>query len=170
MNCPNCGAQMQPGPIRGQMRCRYCETIVDERLRASETPGPFALFADRDGDGTPDFVQMSTSMSRTQVQTSFEINGKHYETLEEVPEELRKLFTAVGPMVADTTPEVVEASFGTAPEMVTKRVERTESRASWSPKELERAALGGPAARPGWLKPFVLGMLAALLLGWLLFG
>ncbi|MHC4972489.1 MAG: hypothetical protein ACYTG3_09165 [Planctomycetota bacterium] len=156
MNCPNCGAQMQPGPIRGQKRCRYCETIVDERLRASEVPektGPFGLFADSDQDGTPDFVEMSSSMSHTQVETSYEINGKRYASLEEMPEEYRKLFPAVGSMV--------EA----APPLMGQRVERTESRAAWSPRELERTE-----SRSSWLKPFVLGMLAALLLGWLLFG
>jgi hypothetical protein len=161
MNCPNCGAQMQPGPIRGQNRCRYCETIVDERLRAPEpigAAGPFAIFADRDADGTPDIVEMATSMSHTRVQTSFEINGKRYETLEEVPEEFRRFFPAVAPTV------------DTPPRLAGRRVERTESRASWSPNQLERAESGGTQSRPSWLKPFVLGMLAALLLGWLLFG
>jgi len=146
MNCPNCGAQMQPGPIRGQNRCRYCETIVDERLRVPEIvapAGPFALFSDSDGDGTPDFVRMATSMSHTQVETSYEINGKHYESLEEVPEEYRKLFPNPGPTapMADTAPGSVAA----------QRVEHTESRASWSPSDLERAEFGRSAARPGWL-------------------
>jgi hypothetical protein len=112
------------------------------------------------GDGTPDFVQMATSTSHTQVEASYEINGKHYETLEEVPEEYRKLFPNVAPM-AETAP----ASFGAAQRVAAQRVERTESRASWSPNELDRAA-----SKPGWLKPFVLGMLTALLLGWLLLG
>lgn len=169
MNCPNCGAQMQPGPIRGQKRCRYCDTIVDERPLKRETGDPFTLFADHDGDGTPDFIQ-STSMSRTQVSASYEINGKHYATLEEVPEELRKLFAAGGAILVETEPEVVEASVKTAPEAVARRVERTESRASWSERDLERAEFGKPGAKASWVKPFMLGMLAALLLGWLLFG
>lgn len=175
MNCPNCGAQMQPGPIRGQKRCRYCETIVDERPLKRETPGPagpFSLLADRDADGTPDIFQVATSMSRTEVQTSYEINGKRYASLEEVPAEYRELLSTVDTapeVVVEIEPEVV-ASLKTAPQVAAQRVERTESHLAWPRRELERADFGKPGARSAWVKPFVLGMLAALLLGWLLFG
>lgn len=168
MNCPNCGAQMQPGPIRGQKRCRYCETIVDERpvrREANVPPGPFSLLADHDGDGTPDILQVSsaTSVSHTQVETSYEIDGKHYASLKEVPEEYRKLLADAAPVVG-TAPPVVEKTF-VAPRTVGHHVKREESRASWSPRTLDRSE-----PERGWLKPFVLGVLVALLLGWLLFG
>jgi hypothetical protein len=168
MNCPNCGAQMQPGPIRGQKRCRYCETIVDERplRRDRNLPGgPFSFLADHDGDGTPDILQMSsaTSVSHTQVETSYEIDGKHYASIEEVPEEYRKLLEDAAP-VAVPAPPVVQTT-PVAPRTLGHRVKRHEEHAAWTPRTLER-----PDTKPGWLKPFVLGLLTALLLGWLLFG
>jgi hypothetical protein len=168
MKCPNCGAQMQPGPIRGQKRCKYCDTIVDERPQAPKTAaaaGPFGLLADKDGDGTPDILQMASSVSHTQVQAIYEINGKRYESLEEVPAEYRSLIANA--TTVETAPEVV---IEVGPEVTAQRVERTESHVSWPRHELERADFGGGESKPDWLKPFVLGLLAALLLGWLLFG
>ncbi|MEW6358863.1 MAG: hypothetical protein AB1696_21200 [Planctomycetota bacterium] len=50
------------------------------------------MFADRDGDGVPDSVQQSDGAFTADVVTKIVVNGREYNSLDEMPNDVRRMY------------------------------------------------------------------------------
>ncbi len=94
MQCPSCGANLQPRGREPRVECTYCETTVANpdagKAGAHGRFGPLVgLLADRDGDGVPD---MFAAAGAGAMNTIYEVDGVRYDSIEDMPPDLRRLF------------------------------------------------------------------------------
>jgi hypothetical protein len=96
MKCDNCGASL-PAAKTPVVTCGYCGAEVATARPPEVAKGSSSLLADRDGDGIPDIVegligegQVASSVT-VQSATRYEVDGKVYSSLEEMPPHLRQL-------------------------------------------------------------------------------
>jgi hypothetical protein len=65
------------------------EMPADVRLAYDKVMG---LLADKDQDGVPDIMQQAGGANVVVNQASFTVNGQQYSSLEEMPDEVRKVY------------------------------------------------------------------------------
>lgn len=105
MKCPNCGAVFDATDSR-YIDCSYCGTRFENPSLPRSAPAAGgiagmmnAMFEDKNNDGVPDIFQQpgAADVSHTTVvSSSVTVNGKTYERMEDVPEEIRKILGSFG--------------------------------------------------------------------------
>ena len=103
MKCPNCQAQLDAVDTRF-VECSYCGTRFanKEMNQVNADAGIGALMdnilQDKNNDGIPDIFQSGgdANISRTVVTSTVTVNGKTYNSMDEVPEEIRNMLGGLG--------------------------------------------------------------------------
>lgn len=104
MKCPNCNAVIDADPGTPTLTCQYCGVRVENRKQRGTDNFFDKIFEDKDGDGIPDMLQgdfdgaAAVSTVKKSAATTYEVNGRTYHSLEEMPEADRRLFEGAGAM------------------------------------------------------------------------
>ena len=113
MKCPNCHAHIDASNAQF-VDCTYCGTRVLNETVSGAGPEDRvsdvmkAVFKDNDNDGVPDIFQKigDAAVTKTVHSTTITVNGKTYNSMDDVPEEIKNILGSLGPIQKNTVDKV----------------------------------------------------------------